>query len=287
MSEFKETQEANQIQESQDEVEDSSEKESMDNLINGNDNADKTVSAIGEETGNTQEDIMDSKSALQIQPDTSSVEEDGADSSKVEQKQLEEDAQKETGPKLKVSNRRKPSKIDDMNWYVVHTYSGYEHKAKLALEERIVAKGYEEDFGEVIVPEENVVELVKGQKRTTKRRFFPGYILVQMRLTNETWHIVKNTSRITGFVGNQVNPVPVPEYEVEKMTNRIAEGEAKPRPKVSFREGEKVRVVDGPFSNFNGVVEDVNMDKGKVKVLVSIFGRATPVELDFIQVEKV
>ena len=175
----------------------------------------------------------------------------------------------------------------EMSWYIVHTYSGYENKAKLALEERIKSLKKESFFGEVIVPEENVVELVKGQKKTTKRRFFPGYILVKMNLTDETWHIVKNTPKITGFVGDKIKPIPVPEAEVQKMTNRIAEGQVKPRPRVSFHEGESVRVVDGPFSNFSGTVEDVNPDKGKVKVLVSIFGRSTPVELDFIQVEKI
>ena len=175
----------------------------------------------------------------------------------------------------------------EMSWYVVHTYSGYEHKAKTALEERVKALKKSDFFGEVVVPEENVIELVKGKKKTTKRRFFPGYILVKMILTDETWHIVKDTPKITGFVGDKVRPVPVPESEVEKMTSRIAEGEVKPRPRISFTEGENVRVIDGPFSNFSGTVEEVNMDKGKVKVLVSIFGRATPVELDFIQVEKV
>lgn len=174
-----------------------------------------------------------------------------------------------------------------MAWYVVHTYSGYEHKAKLALEERIKSLRKESFFGEVIVPEENVVELVKGQKKTTKRRFFPGYILVKMILNEETWHIVKDTPKITGFVGDKVKPVPVPESDVQKMTNRIAEGQIKPRPRISFQEGESVRVIDGPFSNFSGVIEGVNPDKGKVKVLVSIFGRSTPVELDFIQVEKI
>lgn len=175
----------------------------------------------------------------------------------------------------------------EMAWYVVHTYSGFENKAKIALEERIKSLRKETLFGEVLVPEENVVELVKGQKKTTKRRFFPGYILVKMFLNDETWHIVKNTPKITGFVGDKVKPVPVPESDVQKMTNRIAEGQVKPRPRVSFHEGENVRVIDGPFSNFNGVIEDVNPDKGKVKVLVSIFGRSTPVELDFIQVEKI
>jgi transcriptional antiterminator NusG len=175
----------------------------------------------------------------------------------------------------------------EMSWYVVHTYSGFENKAKLALEERIKQLKVSQFFSEVIVPEENVVELVKGQKKTTKRRFFPGYILVKMILNDESWHVVKDTPKVTGFVGDRLKPVPVPESEVQKMTNRIAEGQVKPRPRVSFTEGENVRVVDGPFSNFNGTVEDVNQDKGKVKVLVSIFGRSTPVELDFIQVEKV
>jgi transcriptional antiterminator NusG len=181
------------------------------------------------------------------------------------------------------ANTNKP----DMAWYIVHTYSGFENKAKLALEERIKSMKREASFGEVIVPEESVVELVKGQKRTTKKRFFPGYILVKMVLNEETWHIVKDTPKITGFVGDKIKPVPISEAEVMKMTNRIAEGVVKPRHRISFSEGENVRVVDGPFANFNGVVEAVNPDKGKVKVLVSIFGRSTPVELDFIQVEKV
>jgi transcription termination/antitermination protein NusG len=175
----------------------------------------------------------------------------------------------------------------DMNWYVVHTYSGFEHKARLALLDRIKNHRMDQYFGDVIVPEENVVELIKGQKRTTKRRFFPGYIFVKMVLTDESWHIVKDTPKVTGFVGDKVKPSPVPESEVMKMTRQIAEGENKPRPRVSFSEGENVRVVDGPFANFNGLIEEVNYEKAKVKVLVSIFGRSTPVELDFIQVEKV
>jgi len=170
------------------------------------------------------------------------------------------------------------TKNADMHWYVVHTYSGFENKAKLALEERVRSHKMEKFFDEVVVPEENVIELVKGQKRTTKRRFFPGYILVKMILSDETWHLVKNTPRITGFVGaDKIRPQPVPESEVQKMTNRIAEGELKPRPRVSFTEGENVRVVDGPFLNFSGIVEDVKPDKGKLRVTVTIFGRATPV----------
>ncbi|NUM89674.1 MAG: transcription termination/antitermination protein NusG [Bdellovibrionales bacterium] len=175
----------------------------------------------------------------------------------------------------------------DHKWYVINAHSGMESKAKLSLEERIRSMKKGHLVSEVVVPEETVVELVKGQKKTTKRKFFPGYILVKMLLNEESWHLVKNTPKITGFVGDKHNPVPVPEAEILKMTNRISEGGARPKPKSSFKEGETVRVIDGPFNNFNGVIEDVNGDKGKVRVLVSIFGRSTPVELDFIQVEKV
>ena len=179
------------------------------------------------------------------------------------------------------------ARTEEMSWYVIHTYSGFEHKAKLGLEERIKSLKQDALFGEVIVPEENVVELIKGQKKTTKRRFFPGYILVKMQLNEATWHTVRNTPKITGFVGDKVKPTPVPESEVQKLTHRIAEGQLKPRPRVTFREGENVRVIEGSLSNFNGTVEEVNADKGKVKVLVSILGRSTPVELDFMQVEKI
>jgi transcriptional antiterminator NusG len=175
----------------------------------------------------------------------------------------------------------------DHKWYVVNAHSGMEYKAKLSLEERVRSLGKVDLISEVIVPEETVVELVRGQKKTTKRKFFPGYILVKMKLTDESWHLIKNTPKITGFVGDKRNPAPVPESEILRMTNRISEGAARPKSKVNFSEGEKVRVVDGPFNNFNGVIEDVNADKGKLRVLVSIFGRSTPVELDFVQVEKV
>ena len=174
-------------------------------------------------------------------------------------------------------------------WYVVHTYSGYEHKAKAALEERIKALGKERDFGEVLVPAEKVVELVKGRKKTSSRMFFPGYILVNMKLNNQTWHIVKSTPKVTGFLGGATDPgsIPsIPEAEVREITHQMAEGAVKPKPKVLFEHGEQVKVVDGPFQDFNGVVEEVKPDKGKLRVLISIFGRATPVELDFVQVEK-
>ncbi|MBN1959509.1 MAG: transcription termination/antitermination protein NusG [Deltaproteobacteria bacterium] len=172
-------------------------------------------------------------------------------------------------------------------WYVVHTYSGYENRAKKSLEERIRQFNLTDKFGEVLIPTENVVELVKGgQKRTTKRKFFPGYMLVQMELNEDTWHLVKSTPKITGFVGGATQPPAVPESEVRRLTRQIDEGTLKPKPRVKFEDGENVRVIDGPFQNFNGVVDAVNAEKSKVRVLVSIFGRATPVELEFVQVEK-
>ena len=170
-------------------------------------------------------------------------------------------------------------------WYVVHTYSGFVNKVRLSLVERIKNLQLEDQFGEVLIPSETVVELKKGEKRTSSRKFFPGYILVNMELNDETWHVVKETSKVTGFVGGN-NPVAIPEEEINKITRRIEEGAEKPRPKVLFEVGETVRVTDGPFLNFSGVVEDVKPDKGKLRVMVSIFGRATPVELEFMQVEK-
>jgi transcriptional antiterminator NusG len=170
-------------------------------------------------------------------------------------------------------------------WYGIHTYSGFENKVRLSLLERIMNQGLEEQFGDVLIPSETVVELKKGEKRTSSRKFFPGYILINMDLNDETWHVVKETSKVTGFVGGN-NPAAIPDEEVMKITRRIEEGAEKPRPKVLFEVGETVRVIDGPFLNFSGVVEDVKPDKGKLRVMVSIFGRATPVELEFMQVEK-
>lgn len=174
----------------------------------------------------------------------------------------------------------------ELKWYVVHTYSGFEQKAKLALLERIRQFKMDKQFGDVLIPSENVIELVRGEKKTTSRKFFPGYMLVKMVLNDTTWHLVKSTPKITGFVGNAISPPAVPEEEVMRITNQMQEGTLKPRPKVQFEEGESVRVIDGPFVNFNGVVEEVKPDKGKLRVMVSIFGRSTPVELDFVQVEK-
>jgi transcriptional antiterminator NusG len=172
-----------------------------------------------------------------------------------------------------------------MKWYAVHTYSGHENKARLTLEERMRNAGLEDAFGEILIPTESVLELVRGQKRTTTRKLYPGYMFVQMELKDETYHLVKNTPHITGFLGGN-KPVPVKESEIATINTQMTEGATKPKPKILFEEGENVRVTDGPFSNFSGIVEEVKAEKQKVRVLVSIFGRATPVELDFSQVEK-
>lgn len=173
------------------------------------------------------------------------------------------------------------------HWYVVHTYSGFEEKAKQALERRIKMQKMEGFFAEIIVPQENVVEVKKGVRKTSARHFFPGYILVNMELNEKTWYLIKETPRITGFVGGNTTPPTVPEEEVRRITQQIEEGTLKPKPKVTFDKGENVRVTSGPFASFFGLVDEVNEDKGRLRVMVSIFGRSTPIELDFIQVEKV
>ena len=172
-------------------------------------------------------------------------------------------------------------------WYVVHVYSGMEKSVKKALQERIERAGLQNDFGQILVPTEEVIEMRGGQKAVTERRFFPGYVLLEMNLTDDTWHLVKNTNKVTGFIGGSGNrPAPISEKEVEKILSQMEEGVEKPRPKILFEIGEMVRVKDGPFTDFNGNVEEVNYEKSKLRVSVTIFGRATPVELDFGQVEK-
>jgi len=172
-------------------------------------------------------------------------------------------------------------------WYVVHVFSGMEKSVHKALMERIEIAGLENHFGQILIPSEEVVEVKGGQKTISERRIFPGYILIEMELTDETWHLVKNTNRVTGFLGGAGNrPSAISAKEVEKIMSQMEEGVEKPKPKVLFEVGELVRVKDGPFTDFNGNVEDVNYDKSKVRVSVAIFGRATPVELDFSQVEK-
>jgi transcriptional antiterminator NusG len=173
------------------------------------------------------------------------------------------------------------------SWYVVHTYSQFEKSVQRALTERIQRDGMQDKFGQILVPVEEVVELKSGQKSISERKFFPGYVLVEMEMTDETWHLVKNTPKVTGFLGGSaMKPTPISEKEVQNIMRQMQAGVEKPRPKVLFEVGELVRVKEGPFTDFNGSVEDVNYDKNKIRVAVTIFGRSTPVELDFGQVEK-
>ena len=184
----------------------------------------------------------------------------------------------------------------DMRWYVVHAYSGFEKSVAQALRDRIVRAGMEDRFGEVLVPTEEVVEMRSGQKRRSERKFFPGYVLVQIatrnedgipRIDSETWHLIKETPKVMGFIGGTADrPLPIADHEADQILQRVADGVEKPRPKVLFEAGQMVRVIDGPFNDFNGVVEEVNYEKSRLRVAVLIFGRSTPVELEFGQVEK-
>ncbi|MBW2568831.1 MAG: transcription termination/antitermination protein NusG [Deltaproteobacteria bacterium] len=174
-----------------------------------------------------------------------------------------------------------------LKWYVVHVYSGFESKVKMALEERIASSPHREKFGEVIVPTEQIVELVKGKRKESSRKFYPGYILVRMELNDETWYLINDTAKVSGFLGGREKPAPISDEDAQKILSRMEAGKLKPQPKFLFESGDEVRVIDGPFTNFNGVVADVNPEKGKIKVLVSIFGRSTPVELEFVQVTKI
>ena len=172
-------------------------------------------------------------------------------------------------------------------WYVVHAYSGYEARVKASLEERIERFGLQEKFGEILIPTEEVVEIRDGQKRRSERKFFPGYVLVRMELDDETWHMVKDVPRVLGFIGGTADrPAPITDAEADAILQRVQDGVDKPRPKVLFEAGEVVRVTEGPFNDFNGVVEEVNFEKNRLLVAVQIFGRSTPVELEFSQVEK-
>lgn len=174
-----------------------------------------------------------------------------------------------------------------MRWYVVHAYSGFEKSVQRALVDRIKRQAVEHLFGRILVPVEEVVEMRGGQKSISERKFFPGYVLVEMEMTDDTWHLVKSTPKVTGFVGGtNTKPTPISEKEVEKIMMQMQEGMEKPRPKVAFEVGELIRVKEGPFADFNGSVEEVNYDKNRLRVSVSIFGRPTPVELEFSQVEK-
>ncbi len=196
------------------------------------------------------------------------------------------EGEKKEVEKKEVEVRELTPEQQNLPWYVVHTYSGFEQYAKRSLEERIKTRGLWPQFGNILIPQETVVELVRGKKKTSTRKYFPGYILVQVDLNDDTWHLVKDTPKITGFVGDSKNPVPISKEEVKTLVAQMEGGALKPRPKVQFEEGDPVKVIDGPFADFNGTVDEVKPDKGKLRVLISIFGRNTPVELDFVQVEK-
>jgi transcription termination/antitermination protein NusG len=173
------------------------------------------------------------------------------------------------------------------HWYIVHTYSGFEKKVAESLAQRVQAYGLQDDIGEILIPTEDVVEMRGGRKVVTPKRFFPGYILVEMNMTDHAWHVVKNTPKVTGFVGAGVRPTPLTKDEVEQILEQVKSAAEKPKPKYTFEKGDQVRINEGPFTSFNGVVDEVNVDKNTLKVMVTIFGRATPVELDFLQVEKI
>lgn len=195
---------------------------------------------------------------------------------------MSENSQDQTGKEKNASASGK------MRWYVVHVYSGMEKSVRRSLMERIERMGMSDKFGQILVPTEEVVEVKSGQRSVTERRFFPGYVLIEMEMTDDTWHLVKDTGKVTGFVGGKSNkPTPIPAREMDKLLQQMQDGVDKPRPKLSYEVGELVRIKEGPFADFNGNVEEVNYEKSRLRVSVTIFGRSTPVELEFGQVEKV
>ena len=176
---------------------------------------------------------------------------------------------------------------DSKQWYIIHTYSGFESRVKESLRQRAEAMGMGEAVGEILIPTEEVVEMRDGKKVVSSKKFFPGYIMVNMEMSDDAWHMVKNTPKVTGFVGSGIRPTPLRQEEVDRIINQVTSSAEKPKPKFVYNEGEAVRIIDGPFNNFTGTVEEVNHDRNTLKVMVTIFGRSTPVELDFLQVEKV
>ena len=172
-------------------------------------------------------------------------------------------------------------------WFIVHTYSGFEKKVAESLQQRVQAYGLQEEIGEILIPTEDVVEMRAGRKVVTPKRFFPGYILVEMHMSDNAWHVVKNTPKVTGFVGAGIKPTPLTKDEVDQILQQVSQAAEKPKPKYTFEKGDQVRINEGPFTSFHGVVDDVNADRNTLKVMVTIFGRSTPVELDFLQVEKI
>ena len=226
--------------------------------------------------------------AVQNSEEENSVKESAEQTASVENKSASDENPEEAEEELGAGGLKKlPEAKENFPWFVVHTYSGSEAKVKIALLDRIRNAKAEDKFGHIVVPEENVTEMVKGEKKTSKKKFFPGYIMVQCQLDEHAWHLVTGTPKVTGFVGDNVNPSPLSPEEVGALLQQIEGKGPKSRASVEFEQGDTVKVVDGPFSDFNGTVDDVKPDKGKLRVLISIFGRNTPVELDFFQVEKV
>jgi len=176
--------------------------------------------------------------------------------------------------------------VSSKQWYIVHTYSGFENKVSDSLQQRVVAYGLQAEIGEVLIPTEDVVEMRGGKRVVSSKRFFPGYILVEMKMSDHAWHVVRNTPKVTGFVGAGTKPTPLSQQEVENILHQVTVAAEKPKPKYTFTKGDQVRINEGPFTSFNGIVDDVNLDRNTLKVMVTIFGRSTPVELDFLQVEK-
>ena len=174
-----------------------------------------------------------------------------------------------------------------LKWYIIHTYSGFEQKVRSAILERAKARGLDQYIANVLVPTETVEEMVKGERRLSSRKFYPGYVLVQMEMNDDTWHLVKDTPKVTGFIGSKEEPVAIPEEDAAKIITQMQEGVLRPKPKIKFETGDKVQVTEGPFANFTGVVDEVKADRGRVRVMISVFGRPTPVELEFTQLEKI
>jgi transcriptional antiterminator NusG len=185
-----------------------------------------------------------------------------------------------------VDEQQQAPRDTEFRWYIIHTYSGFEDRVQETLRQRAEALGMSGDFGEIRIPTETVVELKGGKKRETQRKFFPGYILVQMKMSDAAWHVVRNTPKVTGFIGTGKKPTPLSQGEVDMILEQVVSAKEKPKPKYVFEKGEPVKIIDGPFSNFSGVVEEVNLDRNTLKVMVTIFGRQTPVELEFLQVQK-
>jgi transcriptional antiterminator NusG len=190
-------------------------------------------------------------------------------------------------PKADGENGRLNTLEMEKNWYIVHTYSGFEKKVAESLKSRVEAAGLQEHFGEIMIPTEDVIEMRAGKKVVTPKLFYPGYVLVEMEMNNDTWHMVRSTPRVTGFVGSGQMPPPLLPEEVDRILHRVEDAAERPKPKMKFDKGENIKITDGPFKDFNGLVDEVNEDRSTLRVMVTIFGRATPVELDFYQVEKI